>query len=102
MRDGGLALSEEITGSTQGDVLEVNVWRGGQAVAPALDVSSWSLDWDADRQVQGQGTLVIPDPDGDLAPWGMGDALAPGGSRAQLTWVSGTSGVRVPDRKSVV
>lgn len=96
MRDGGLALSEEITGSTQGDVLEVNVWRGGQAVAPALDVSSWSLDWDADRQVQGQGTLVIPDPDGDLAPWGMGDALAPGGSRAQLTWVSGTSGVRVP------
>jgi hypothetical protein len=100
MLPGGDLLTDEIAGTTVDDRLEVNVWRGGRLVAPvdgaALDVTSWSLDWDADRQVQGQATLTVADPDGLLAPWGMGDALAPGGSRAQLTWVSGTSGTRVP------
>ncbi|WP_282946941.1 hypothetical protein [Cellulomonas endometrii] len=101
MLPGGDLLTEEITGTTSGDRLEVNVWRGGALVAPGLDVTSWSLDWDADRAVQGQATVVVADPDGALAPWGMGDALAPGGSRAQLAWVSGaasgpTTGLRVP------
>jgi hypothetical protein len=100
MLPGGELLTDEVAGTTVNDRLEVNVWRGGQVVAPLdglpLDVTSWSLDWDADRQVQGQGTFDIADPDGLLAPWGMGDALAPGGSRAQLAWVSGASGMRVP------
>lgn len=100
MRPGGELLTDEVLGTTVSDRLEVTVWRGPQVVAPTegvpLDVTSWALDWDADRQVQGQGTVVVADPDGLLAPWGMGDALAPGGSRAQLTWVSGRSGARVP------
>jgi hypothetical protein len=100
MLAGGELLDEEVLGTTSGDQVEVRLWRGGVLVAPAdgesLDLVSWSLDHDADRQVQGQGTLVLADPDGRLAPWGMGDALAPGGSRAQLTWVSGSTGVRVP------
>lgn len=96
MLPGGDLLTDEVSGTTSGDLLEVNVWRGGELVAPGLDITSWSLDWDADRQVQGQGTFVVADPDGTLSPWGMGDALAPGGSRAQLTWVSGSTGVRVP------
>lgn len=95
MRDGGGLLTDEVSGTTSGDRLEVHVWRGGRLVAAGLDVTSWSLDWDADRQVQGQGSVVVADPDGDLAPWGMGDGLAPGGSRAQIAWVSGSSGVRV-------
>lgn len=90
------AFDAEVAGTTSGDRLEVHAWRGGQLVAGGLDVSAWSVDWDADRQVQGQGTWVVADPDGALAPWGMGDALGPGGSRLQVTWVSGLSGTRVP------
>jgi len=90
-------LEEEIAGTTQGDRLEVTVWRGGQLVVPdPLSVSKWSYDWDADRQVQGQSTITIADPDGSLAPWSMGDPLGPGGSRLQVTYVFGLSGTRVP------
>jgi hypothetical protein len=97
MLPGGDLLSDEVVGTTVNDKLEMNVWRGGVLAVPdGVDVTSWSLDWDADRQVQGQATFVIADPDGDLAPWGMGDALAPGGSRVQLAWVSGATGTRVP------
>ncbi|GEL47398.1 hypothetical protein CHO01_25140 [Cellulomonas hominis] len=96
MLPGGELLTDEVTGTTSGDRVEVNIWRGGALVAGGLEVSSWSLDWDADRQVQGQATIEVADPDGELSPWGMGDPLAPGGSRAQLTWVSGSSDVRVP------
>ena len=96
MRLTSAAYDAEVAGTTAGDVLEVNAWRGGSLLAATLDVSAWSLNWDADRQVQGQGTFTVPDPDGNLAPWGLSDALAPGGSRLQVTWVSGLSGVRIP------
>ncbi len=86
----------ECAGTTRGDRLEVNAWRAGTVVAPALSLTAWDLAWDASRQVQAQHTFTVADPDGSLAPWGMGDALAPGGSRLQVTWVSGLSGVRVP------
>lgn len=86
----------EVAGTTQGDRLEVNVWRGPTLMAAGLPLASWSLDWSVDRHVQGQGTFSIADPDGSLVPWGMGDALAPGGSRLQLAWVSGLTGTRVP------
>jgi hypothetical protein len=49
-------------------------------------------DWDASRQV----TLTVADPDGSLAPWGMGDPLGAGGSRLHIAWVSGLTGTRVP------
>lgn len=89
-------LDAEVAGTTARDVIEVNAWRGGELVAPGLGVTSWSVSWDAGRAVQGQATVTVADPEGSLAPWGMGDALAPGGSRLQVTWVSGTSGIRVP------
>lgn len=89
-------LDAEIAGTTQGDHLEVHAWRDGVVVAQGLEATSWGLGWDADRQVQGQATITVADPDGSLAPWGMSDALAPGGSRLQVTWVSGLSGTRVP------
>ncbi|KRD36801.1 hypothetical protein ASE27_10115 [Oerskovia sp. Root918] len=96
MRVESLDLDAEIAGTTQGDRLEVHAWRGGVLVAQDLDVSDWSLAHDADRQVQGQATITVGDPDGTLAPWGMSDPLGPGGSRLQITWVSGLSGSRVP------
>ena len=89
-------LNAEVAGTTTGDRLEVHAWRDGVLVAQYLDVSAWSLGWDADRQVQGQATVTVADPDGTLAPWGMSDPLGPGGSRLQITWVSGLSGARVP------
>lgn len=76
--------------------MEVTAWRGGEVAAAGLEVTSWALAWDASRQVQGQATLTIADPGGKLAPWGMSDPLGPGGSRLQVTWVSGSSGTRVP------
>lgn len=89
-------LDDEVAGTTQGDRLEVTVWRGGQMVVSApLGVSRWSYDWDADRQVQGQSTVTVADPDGSLAPWSMGDPLGPGGSRLQVAYVFGLSGTRV-------
>ncbi len=88
-------LDAEVAGSSQGDVLQASVWRGGSLLVPSLDVLSWSLGWDASREVQGQATLTVSDPDGTLSPWGMGDALAPGGSQVALSWLSGISGERV-------
>lgn len=96
MRVDSPELDAEIAGTTHGDRLEVHAWRDGVVVAQDLDVSSWGLGWNADRQVQGQGTITVADPDGSLAPWGMSDPLGPGGSRLQVTWVSGLSGARVP------
>lgn len=89
-------LDAEIAGTTQGDRLEVHAWRDGKVVAQGLEATSWGLGWDADRQVQGQATITVADPDGSLAPWGLSDPLGPGGSRLQVTWVSGLSGTRVP------
>lgn len=86
----------EAAGTTSGDVLEVNAWRGSALLASSLDVTGWSLGWDATRQVQGQGSFTIPDPEGRLAPWSLSDPLAPGGSRLQVTWVSGLTGLRIP------
>src|SRR5690606_8960060 len=71
----------------------------GLAVDRPLDVVQWGVDWDADRQVQGQASLTVADPDGSLSPWGLADPLGPGGSRLQLTYVSspiGGEGVRIP------
>ena len=89
-------LDAEVAGTSQGDTLVVSAWRAGVLVAGDLAVSAWSLSWDVSREVQGQATLTIADPGGALAPWGMGDALGPGGSRLSLAWVSGTTGIRVP------
>lgn len=89
-------LDAEVASSSQGDTLQVSAWRGGALVAANLLVSSWSLSWDVSREVQGQCTLTIADPDGTLAPWGMGDALGPGGSLLSIAWVSGSSQITVP------
>lgn len=89
-------LDAEVAGSSQGDTLQVSAWRGGQLLAANLPVSAWSLSWDASRQVQGQATLTIVDPDGRFAPWSLSDPAGPGGTLLSITWVSGISGIRVP------
>lgn len=89
-------LDDEVAGSSQGDTLQVSAWRGGSLLVPALDVEAWSLGWDATRDVQGQASFTVSDPDGTLSPWGMGDPLGPGGSLLTFSWLSGISGALVP------
>ena len=88
-------LDAEVAGTSSGDFLEITAWRGLQ-VPVRVPVEAWSAQWDGGRQVQGQATITVADPDGELSPYGMGDLLAPGGSRVTIVWVSGTSGLRVP------
>lgn len=89
------ALHSEVAGTSVGDTVEAVVWRGSMTPR-RLMVRSWSETVDAGRAVQDQITLTVADEEGDLAAYGLGDLLAPGGSRLTLTWVSGTSGIRVP------
>lgn len=96
MRVVDAGLDAEVAGTSVKDRLEVNAWYDGEVVAEHLLLSSWGIDWDASRQVQGQATFTVADPDGVLAPWAFDDALAPGGARLQVTWVSGISGLEVP------
>lgn len=88
-------LDDEVAGSTQGDQFQASVWRGGSLLVPSLGIQSCTLGWDVSRDVQGQMTLTVSDPDGTLSPWGMGDPLGPGGSLLSLAWLSGISGARV-------
>lgn len=96
MRLVSAALDAEVLGTSVHDFIEASVFRGGELVAGPFKLGPFSLGWAASRQVQGQATITIPDDDGSLSPWGMGDALAPGGSRVSLTWVSGATAMRVP------
>ena len=95
MRTDDPGFLDTVTATTRGDRLTGTVWRGDAEPVP-VDITSWSLGWDADRQVQGQASLEIADPDGTLMPWGYGDTLAPGGSVVALAWESGSTGLRVP------
>lgn len=89
-------LDAEVAGTSIHDSLEVNAWYDGEVVAEHLSLKSWTIDWDARRQVQGQASLVVADPEGTLAPWALSDPLAPGGARLQITWISGITGIEVP------
>ena len=92
-------LDAEVNGTSDGDMFVATAWRGGAVTVASLDLLAVSLTWDAtsDGQVkQGRCSLTVSDPDGTLAPRSFGDPLGPGGSRVQLAWVSGSSGIRVP------
>lgn len=89
-------LDTEVAASSFNDRLEVNAWYDGELVAADLQIVSWSISWDATREVQAQTSWQIADPDGTLAPWTMADSLAPGGAQLQVTWISGSTGTEVP------
>lgn len=82
-----LALSA-LAGSQTGVRLVADVWRGGRLLTDTgpLPVESWQVGWDATRQVQGQASLTVADPDGTLAPWAPEDMLGAGGSRLHLRY----------------
>ena len=75
-----------LTGSRSHERAKVDAYLGDTLVAADLDVDSVSLNWDATRQVQCQGSVLVADPEGALAPWVLGDTLAPG-ARLQITWI---------------
>jgi hypothetical protein len=89
-------LDADVAGSSSGDRIEVNAWRGSDLLAAYLPVKSFQIGWDASRQVQAQASFVFADPENVLSPRRLDDALAPFGSKLQVTWVSGNTGIRVP------
>lgn len=86
----------ESAGTTSGDYLEVSLWRDGKLLASSLDIGQWGIEWDADRPIQGQGSIEIIDQSGELIPYALSDPLGAGGSRLFITWVSGMTATRVP------
>lgn len=88
------ALAVEVASGSHGDHIQASLTRGEET--REVDLNAWTASWDAGRQDQAQLTVELADPDGTLAPWGMGDICAPGGTLLSLTWVSGTSGLTVP------
>lgn len=86
--------ADVLTGSRSGDGLRVVSWYDGSVTngGEPLPVESWSMDWDASRQVQGQLSVEVSDTDGRLAPWAVEDALGVGGSRLQTIYTLGGPG----------
>lgn len=88
MREIPEAMTEALSGSDTTATLTCRSTYAGEIVADHLEVSSWSLSWRlGDQQtVQGSGSFVVQDPEGELAPWGFDEPLAVGGSRIQATF----------------
>ena len=78
---------EALTGSREGEKLEVSAWYGGRLVAQDLVASSWSMTDDATRQVRREVSLQIEDPEGDLIPLGYEDPLSACGQRLAVQHV---------------
>lgn len=79
-------------GSRTGDQLIVWAWYNGQLAWPdALQVASWSMDWDDSREAQSLN-LTIADESGRLAPWLLEDPLGAGGARLQVIYSVGGAG----------
>lgn len=80
------AALSAIEGSRTDAGIIAHVWYDGVCVVPNVEVSSWAVTTDAERQAQTQVTLTINDPTGELAPWGVDDPLGVGGSQIQLIY----------------
>lgn len=90
MRPVSDAARDIIDSSRRGDQIVAYVWRDGQLAHPnPLPLGDWTITWDAERQVQAQGTVSIADSSGRLAPWGLDDPLGIAGSELQLTYMVG-------------
>lgn len=86
---------DEVASPSAGDRLCVVAYYDGVATTELLEVAAWSIDWDASRSVQGQASLVIADPDGDLTPIGLDAPLGVGGARLHLVYEYGSTRTRV-------
>ena len=86
---------DEVASPSGGDRLCAVAYYDGVATTGLLEAATWSIDWAACRSVQGQASLVIADPDGDLAPIGLDDRLAVGGARLHLVYEFGSTRTRV-------
>ena len=89
-------LNGEVASNTVGDRITASVTRGGVLLLSGLEVTDFSVNWDASRTVQGQCTVRLADPAGRLWPRTVADPLAPGGSRIHLAYVFGVTGTVVP------
>lgn len=91
MRLVGNDVKQALRGSRTGDRIVAYAWYGGQLAYPdPLPLSSYSFDWDIDRQIQTL-SLEVDDKDGLLAPLLLQDPLGVGGAELQVRYdVAGT------------
>lgn len=84
-----------LNGSRSGDKLELFAWYGGRLSYPeALNVDSWSLEYDgsASKQVQGVLKVSIADEEGSKSPWLWDDPLGVGGAELMARYTVGGAG----------
>lgn len=92
MRDIDANTRQALNGSRVGDTITVWAWYDGSLAYPApLDVSSWSMGWDATRQIQSMN-IEIDDSSGELAPWLLEDVLGVAGTQLQVVYNVGGAG----------
>jgi hypothetical protein len=84
--------SDALIGSRSGDAINVYAWYAGRLSYPEpLNVVSWSINWDRQRQVS-QMNLTIVDESGKQAPWLLEDPLGVGGAELQVIYQVGGAG----------
>lgn len=89
-------INTDVAATSFNDQIILTAWYDGQQTAGPLPVSAYSFSWDADRRVQGQATFIIADPDGNLWPRRITDALGVAGSRLHATYRYGATGHQIP------
>lgn len=93
MRELPEGMVEALHGSAADVSMQFNVWYNQDLVFPDVQVSRWSMGWDGTRQVMGQASFSILDPDALLIPWGYDDPLSVGGGMIQSKLIVGSSSV---------
>lgn len=92
MRDIDATTLAALNGSRTGDTITAWAWYDGNLAWPTpLDLSDFSVDWDATRQVQTMSSTVT-DKTGELSPWLFEDPLGVGGTRLQVIYQVGGAG----------
>jgi hypothetical protein len=89
-------VNAQVTSTSVADRLLVTAWYDGEQVTSNLPVSSFQINWSAERRVQGQATLVITDQHGNLTPTKLTDPLGVAGSRLRLIYQYGATGTEIP------
>jgi len=89
-------VTNDVQHTSFNDRLVVTAWYDGKQVTEALPVTAYAFDWAASRRVHGQATFVFADPDGDLWPRSIADALGVAGSRLQVAYWFGATDTVIP------
>lgn len=84
-------MMDALRGSASDVRMQFNVWYNQRLIYPNVPVSGWSISWDKTRQIMGQGTFAVLDPDALMIPWRYRDPLNVGGGHMQAKIYVGRS-----------